>query len=122
MAGFPIAVVGASLTDVPGLVGRVVAPQGKILPNPGIIGGPVLAMGKQVATVTSPITPHGNFTNPKAPGYNPICGKATIVSTPTVNVLVNGKPVAVAGTGAGAVCSCTHTILTGIPNIMVGIM
>lgn len=121
MAGYPIAVIGA-LTDVPGLMDAVTAPQGKILPNPGIVGGPVLAMGKQVATVTSPISPHGNYTDPKAPFYNPECGKAKIVSTPTNNVFVNGKPVAVAGTGAGAVCSCSHTILTGIPNIMVGIM
>ena len=123
MPSFPIAVV-QSTTDVTGLVGAVVAPVGIVMANPSIVGGPVLAMGMQVATVTSPILPHGNWFNPKAPGYNLKCANAVITSSPIPNVLVNGKPVAVAsgGSSVGAVCTCTHTILSGIPNIMVGVM
>jgi uncharacterized Zn-binding protein involved in type VI secretion len=59
-----------------------------------------------VAKVGDPVSPHGNFTNPKLPGFNPMCGSAVIVEgAPTI--LVNGRPMAVAGP-LGSLCSCGH--------------
>ena len=79
----------------------------------------VLAMGKPVATVGDLVTPHGNFDNPKMPGYNPECAKAILTGLNTgYNVLVEGRPIAVIG---GTMCSCTHFIVgPGAPTVMVG--
>lgn len=61
-----------------------------------------------VAKMGDPVSPHGNFTNPKLPGYNPLCGAAVIVEG-NPNVLVNGRQMAVAGP-LGSLCSCGHWI------------
>ena len=116
--GLPIAVVGG-FTDTPGITGRLVGPPGQVLYG-AIAGGPVMVFGQQVATLGFPITPHGNFTNPKLPGFNPGCGHATIGLQTVPNVLVNGKPVAVADFKAGSVCTCSHRVVTGFPNVRVG--
>jgi len=36
--------------------------------------------GRPVATELSDVTPHGNFSNPHAPGFNPLCADSVIVS------------------------------------------
>ena len=84
----------------------------------------VLAMGKPVATLGAIIAPHGNWTNPKAPGYNKLCKAATAAFKTSTCVFVEGKPVAVVGPpGTGTMCSCKyHSIVgPGAPSIMVGI-
>ena len=117
-AGLPIAVVGG-FTDTPGISGRLVGPPGQVLYG-AIAGGPVMVFGQQVAVQGFPITPHGNYTNPKLPGYNVTCGHSEIAWGCVPNVLVNGLPVAVADLKAGSVCACTHRIATGFPNVRVG--
>jgi uncharacterized Zn-binding protein involved in type VI secretion len=59
-----------------------------------------------VAKVGDPVSPHGNFTNPRLPGFNPECGKAVIVSG-SATVMIEGKPMALAGPN-GSLCSCGH--------------
>jgi len=84
----------------------------------------VLAMGKPVATLGAIIAPHGNYYNPKAPGFNPKCAKATAILKTSTCVFVEGKPVAVVGPpGVGTMCSCTyHSIVgPGAPSVMVGL-
>jgi uncharacterized Zn-binding protein involved in type VI secretion len=59
-----------------------------------------------VAKVGDMVSPHGNFSNPRMPGYNPMCAKAYIVEgSPTV--MVEGKPMALAGP-MGSLLSCGH--------------
>jgi len=61
-----------------------------------------------VAKVGDLVSPHGNFDNPKLPGFNPVCAAAVIVEgAPTI--LVNGRPMAVAGP-LGSLASCGHWI------------
>ena len=77
--------------------------------GPGFVmatAGTVICEGLPVAKVGDLVSPHGNFTNPKLPGYNPLCEFATIVEgSPTI--MVNGRPMAVAGP-LGSLCSCGH--------------
>lgn len=105
-----IAVQKVSIT---GPIGPGVAPPGKILagmPN-------VFASGAPVAYEGSPISPHGNYTKPDAPGYNPLCQNAFIEAVPTTRVFVNGLPVAT----VGSLCNCYyHNIVLGVANINVG--
>lgn len=64
-------------------------PSGVVLPEVPT----VLVEGLPLAVVTDPVTPHGNPNNPKAPGFNPMCGHAFITQgAPTV--LAHGLPVA----------------------------
>jgi uncharacterized Zn-binding protein involved in type VI secretion len=83
----------------------------------------VLAAGRPVATVGAIVAPHGNYSHPKAPGYNPKCAVATAELIFSTSVFVEGKPVALAGPpGIGTMCSCKyHTIAgPGVPSILVG--
>jgi uncharacterized Zn-binding protein involved in type VI secretion len=66
----------------------------------------VVCEGIPVAKVGDPVSPHGNYTNPRMPGFNPECGKAVIVEG-SATVMVEGKPMALAGP-LGSLCSCGH--------------
>lgn len=68
----------------------------------------VVCEGIPVAKVGDPVSPHGNFDNPKLPGFNPECGKAVIVEG-SATVMVEGRPMALAGP-LGSLCSCGHWI------------
>lgn len=85
----------------------------------------VLAGGRPVVTIGAEVAPHGNHTNPKAPGYNPRCASAVVATGLfSSTVLVEGRPVAfVGGPGVGTECSCLyHSILTpGEPTVQVGL-
>lgn len=85
----------------------------------------VLAGGRPVATIGAIVAPHGNYFNPKAPGYNPTCATALVAAPPfSPRVLVEGKPVAVVGgPGVGTKCSCLyHSIMApGCPTVLVGL-
>jgi uncharacterized Zn-binding protein involved in type VI secretion len=114
MPGFPIAVTG-DMTDTKFGPSNVIA---SVTPT-------VLAGGKPVATVGAQVAPHGNYTDPKRPGFNPICASAVVAAPPfSSTVLVEGKPVAiVGGPGKGTQCSCTyHSVLgPGVPTVIVGL-
>jgi uncharacterized Zn-binding protein involved in type VI secretion len=112
-----VACVGDVTDPVKGEFGTVAFPKhefGKI-----VGASTVMAQGRPVATVGSLVTPHGNFDNPKMPGYNPECAKAIVTGfNAGYNVLVEGRPIAVIG---GTMCSCTHFIVgPGAPTVMVG--
>lgn len=85
----------------------------------------VLAGGRPVATIFALVAPHGNYYNPKAPGYNPACKLADLTMAPfSPTVLVEGEPVALTGgPGVGTMCSCTfHSVVgPGCPTVIVGI-
>ena len=72
----PVATQG-SLTDIPGVPGRLVAPQAPITS----ITPTVIANGRPVLTIGAIVPTHGNPTNPKAPGYD----------TPRIRAEVVGK-------------------------------
>jgi uncharacterized Zn-binding protein involved in type VI secretion len=86
----------------------------------------VLAGGRPVATLFAIVAPHGNYSNPKAPGYNPECALTELSMEPfSHSVLVEGFPVAVAGgPGVGTMCGCTfHSVAgPGCPTVLVGIV
>jgi uncharacterized Zn-binding protein involved in type VI secretion len=85
----------------------------------------VLAGGRPVATAGAIVAPHGNYSNPKAPGYNPTCKVAKVLPVLTSStVFIEGKPAAlIGGPGAGSLCSCKyHSILApGEPTVQVGL-
>jgi uncharacterized Zn-binding protein involved in type VI secretion len=90
---------------------------------PGVIASittTVLAGGRPVATIGALVSPHGNFTNPQAPGYNPACEAATIAPPCVPNVLVEGRPVAVISPTTMCTCKFHWVALTGDPTILVG--
>jgi uncharacterized Zn-binding protein involved in type VI secretion len=63
-----------------------------------------------VAKVGDLVSPHGNYFDPKKPGFNPLCKNAYIVEgSPTV--MVEGKPMALAGP-MGSLLSCGHWLTT----------
>ena len=83
----------------------------------------VLAMGKPVATAGAIAAPHGNYTNPKAPGYNHDCASAVVSAQFSTSVFVQGKPVALAGgPGVGSMCSCKYHSIAGpgVPTVLIG--
>jgi uncharacterized Zn-binding protein involved in type VI secretion len=111
----PVATVG-DMTDLMG------GPAGALAPPPGppspFNNGPIMPLstsvgvgGKFLATAGNPVAPHGNFTNPKLHGYNPVCGKAVIATKTIATITVEGKPLAV----WTSVCNCGHFIIPG-PN------
>jgi uncharacterized Zn-binding protein involved in type VI secretion len=104
----PVAVITSKLDAIGGVEGyNAEMPLGMLAVNPG--ANTVRAMGLPVATVATTATIHGNPTNPKLSGYNPICGKAVVVEgIPTI--LVEGKPVALAGP-LGSLMSCGHWVM-----------
>jgi uncharacterized Zn-binding protein involved in type VI secretion len=83
----------------------------------------VLAEGRPVVTIGAIVAPHGNYYNPKAPGFNPTCAHA-IVATGNFSstVLIEGKPAAIAAGAIGTRCSCMyHSIAApGAPTVLVG--
>jgi uncharacterized Zn-binding protein involved in type VI secretion len=109
MAGKPefIATVaaGTDITPGTGIDGvNALAPAGE-----GFVmatAGTVICEDLPVAKVGDPVSPHGNFTNPRMPGFNPECGKAVIVEG-SATVMVQGRPMALAGP-LGSLCSCGH--------------
>jgi uncharacterized Zn-binding protein involved in type VI secretion len=115
---FPVAVAG-DLNDPVGITGRLVPPMAPIYAK----SSTVLAEGKPVLTVGATAMRHGNPTNPKAPGFNPPCAHATVVGNTISNILVEGKPLAIAGPpGTGSVLSCSHVIQgPGAQTIRVGL-
>lgn len=113
----PIA-TATDLTDIPGVPKTLVGPPGKIIP----LITTVLAHGRPVLTLGATVTTHGNPYNPKLPGFNPPCAAATILGKVVPNVLVSGKPVAVANPLTGSVCTCGHIVAgPGDPTILVGL-
>ena len=119
MAGLIVATVG-DLTDPVGGVFKNLAlvPPGKILPGPPA-AVTVFAMGRPVATAGALISTHGNPTDPKLPGFNPVCGKAVILGGTIPNILVEGKPLAV----ITSTCTCGHFIVgPGAPTVFAGIL
>jgi uncharacterized Zn-binding protein involved in type VI secretion len=109
MAGAPqfIATVAAGTDITPGK-GRMgndaLAPagQGYVMAT----ASKVICENLPIAKVGDPVSPHGNYTNPKLPGFNPECGKAVIVEG-SATVMVEGRPMAVVGP-LGSLCSCGH--------------
>jgi hypothetical protein len=85
----------------------------------------VFAGGKPVATLFAIVGPHGNFSNPQAPGYNPMCEDTELSLGPfSSTVFAGDQPVAFAGgPGIGTGCGCTfHSVLgPGIPTVQVGL-
>lgn len=77
----------------------------------------VLIDGRPAATIGSIVSPHGNPSNPKAPGFNPKCAHA-VVTTGVGNILVEGRPIAT----LASLCSCGfHFVqLAGSPTVQVG--
>ncbi|HET8688377.1 MAG TPA: hypothetical protein VFM18_17340 [Methanosarcina sp.] len=80
-----------------------------------VLVGPSSRMAAQLG---SPVTPHGNPSNPLAPGFDPICASASILSGSST-VIVENKPMA---TMEFAQCTCgLHSIVaTGEPTVIVG--
>lgn len=116
MPGLPVA-VHLDLTDIPGLPGRLVAPQGKIFS----ITPTVTAARKPVLTLGAVVAWHGNPDDSDAPGYNPPCGHAQVQMQVIPNILVQGKPIAVASPTKGSVCSCGHFVLgPGAVTVLAG--
>jgi uncharacterized Zn-binding protein involved in type VI secretion len=114
MPGFPVAVTG-DLVDPEFGPPNVVAS----------VTTTVLAEGRPIATIGAIVAPHGNYTNPKAPGYNPACAVTVVAAMQfSSTVLVEGKPVAiVGGPGIGSLCGCTfHSVEgPGAPTVQVGL-
>ena len=77
----------------------------------------VIIEGRPVATIGSMVATHGNPTNPHAPGFNPSCSAAVVISG-IPNILVEGRPIAT----LTSKCSCGfHFVqLTGATSVMVG--
>jgi uncharacterized Zn-binding protein involved in type VI secretion len=109
MAGVPqfIATVasGTDITPGTGIDGaNALAPAGE-----GFVmatASTVLCEYLPVAAVGDLVSPHGNFSNPHMPGFNPACEHAFIVEGSST-ILVNGKPMAVVGP-LGSLLSCGH--------------
>jgi uncharacterized Zn-binding protein involved in type VI secretion len=78
----------------------------------------VLIEGRPVLTIGSPVSVHGNPSNPRAPGFNPPCAASVILSGAT-RVLVNGRPMAY----IGSMCTCgLHQMaLVGAATVKVGL-
>jgi uncharacterized Zn-binding protein involved in type VI secretion len=115
---FPVAVTGDQ-TEIPGLPGSVGFPTGPVVS----VTQTVLAEGRPVATEGALLAPHGNYTNPKAPGFNPMCGKLPeIDGLVNYRVLVMGLPIAhVGGFMIGSVGACGHFIQgPGALTVLVG--
>jgi uncharacterized Zn-binding protein involved in type VI secretion len=85
----------------------------------------VLAGGRPAVTSGAIVAPHGNYFNPKAPGYNPKCKHAKIAPILTSKtVFVENKPVAVVGgPGLGSLCSCMYHNIAGpgVLTVIVGL-
>ena len=115
MPGF-LATVASKLDPV-GIRGKnAPAPPGFVI----LGAATVRAQGLPVATFGSKVMFHGNPTNPKAPGFNPMCAKTIIVAKVAVTVMVEGKPAAIAGP-KGIVCGCGHFLLVSpCVTVMVG--
>lgn len=77
----------------------------------------VIIDGRPAATIGSVVSPHGNPYNPLAPGFNPACAAAVVV-TGVSNILVEGRPIAT----LTSLCSCGfHFVqLAGSPTVQVG--
>lgn len=104
---FPVAITGDK-NDPVGMSGRLVPPM-NVLTS---MSTSVLAEGRPVLTAGAMCATHGNPFNPKAPGFNPPCAHATVVGNTIPNILVEGKPLAVAGPpGIGSTLSCSHVVL-----------
>lgn len=114
MPGLPIAVTGD-------LVDPKFGPPGPIKS----VTPTVFAGGRPVATLFAIVAPHGNYTNPKAPGYNPMCADTELSLGPySTTVFVEGFPVALTGgPGVGTMCGCTyHSVVgPGEPTVIVGL-
>jgi hypothetical protein len=123
MAGLilPIACVEDLTDPATGEWGTVVPPPGALLPEGAATS--VFAGGRLVATVGTGVATHGNPDNPDAPGFNPGCATAILSGFHSApNVLVEGRPVAVAGPEmGGTLASCTHYVFgPGCPTVLVG--
>lgn len=106
MPGLPVAVTG-DMTDIPGLPGSVGFPNNVF----ASITTTVLAEGRPVCTLGAIAAPHGNYTDPKRPGFNPPCASSAIATKTIPNILVEGKPIAVVGVGVGSLTKCGHWVL-----------
>jgi len=106
MALVPVS-VGGDTNDIPGVAGYLVAPMVPAIP----LSTRTFAMGRPINTLGSILPMHGNPFDPEAPGYNPPCAQATITGQIVPNIIVEGKPLALAGTGVGSFFSCGHWVL-----------
>jgi hypothetical protein len=119
----PVAVVGDNTDPETGLFGTVALAPGGLGALSAGKNTTVMASGRPVATALTPVSPHGNFTNPQMPGYNPTCGEAVLTGLHTSpTVLVGGQPIAVTAPGKqGTMASCTHySFSEGVPTILIG--
>jgi uncharacterized Zn-binding protein involved in type VI secretion len=111
----PIALAGQTTTDIVGVPGTLVGPVGVVIPFAKTVRAG--KAGLPVATVAADITIHGNPDNPKAPGFNSLCGHARIATTSVSTVYVEGVPIA----PITSVCTCGHYVLfDGDPTILIG--
>lgn len=74
----------------------------------------VYVEGLPIATELADVTPHGNWEDPEAPGFNPLCADA---------VILEGAPRVMAGPGHFGVahlaseCSCGYHQLALLPAV-----
>ena len=105
MAGLPVANQTCT-NDIPGIPGELVGPMVTFIS----ITPTVLAEGKPVLTLGATIPMHGNPFNSLEPGWNPACAASAIALKTIPRILVQGKPIAVAGSGVGSAAACTHYV------------
>ena len=62
----------------------------------------VVIGGRAACTIGSPVDPHGNYNNPRKPGFNPTCAAAQ-VQTGSTTVFIEGRAAAEIDT---SLCTC----------------
>lgn len=116
----PIAIQG-DMTDVLGLPNILVAPLGIYNSvEPTVFAGKTCM---PVLTMHAPVTVHGNPFDSMAPGFNPPCAAATIMSMCSDTVFIGKEmfPAAKATVGIGSVASCGHWVAgPGCPTVFIG--
>ena len=96
----------------PGSAGFPTNAFASMTPTVLVNGRPMLALGAIAA-------PHGNYTDPKMPGFNPPCACSLLAINCVSTILVNGQPAAVVGTGSGSQAACGHWLAgPGVPTVI----
>lgn len=103
----PVAAITTKLDPFGGVEGyNSTVPPGTAAVVPGIGTVRVGPAMLPVATVGTQCTYHGNPDNQNRPGYNPLCASSKVVEG-IPNILVEGKPIAIAGE-LGSLTTCGH--------------